>query len=83
MHHMQAASLLLLISLSSTCAPAHRLKLSKAEVHARVLTALTLVGMGGYLERGCHTLSGGQKQRVAIAGALVQRPKVLSFFPAA
>ena len=44
-----------------------------------MLAALTMVGMADYLERGCHTLSGGQKQRVAIAGALVQQPKVGGF----
>ena len=43
----------------------------------RVATALELVDLGGYADRGVHQLSGGQRQRVALARALVTEPEVL------
>ena len=42
----------------------------------RVDDALRAVGLEGFGPRPVHSLSGGQKQRVAIAGALVQQPRV-------
>lgn len=57
----------------------HRLDLSEDEVAARVSRALEAVNLGGedMMQRQVSTLSGGQKQRVAIAGALVESPRVL------
>ena len=57
----------------------HRDDLSQDEVLARVTGALEAVNLGGgdMLQRQVSTLSGGQKQRVAIAGALVESPRVL------
>lgn len=51
----------------------------RAEIPARVRSALTQVGMDGYAQRSVHTLSGGQKQRVALAGVLALDPAVLIF----
>ncbi|HEX3141816.1 MAG TPA: ABC transporter ATP-binding protein [Rhizobacter sp.] len=50
---------------------------AKAEIRARVTTALKLVEMEAYAERPAPALSGGQQQRVAIARALVSEPEVL------
>ncbi|MDO5649632.1 MAG: ABC transporter ATP-binding protein [Gallicola sp.] len=52
-------------------------KLSKEEVHEKVIKMIDIVGLKGrekYLPTG---LSGGQKQRVALARALVTEPRVL------
>ena len=52
-------------------------KLSKSEIHTRVMEMLEVVCLPGFEKRHVSSLSGGQQQRVAIARALVNRPKVL------
>ncbi len=54
-----------------------KVKLSEAEIKARVTEMLTAVNLTGFEKRSVTSLSGGQQQRVAIARALVNRPKVL------
>lgn len=53
-----------------------RYNLSKSVVRRLVKEALQIVGLEAFGDRPTNTLSGGEKQRVAIAGALVQYPKV-------
>jgi len=45
--------------------------------HARVLDALTALGIGHLADRPTHLLSFGQKKRAAIAGVLAMAPEVL------
>ena len=52
-------------------------KYTKAEIAAKVNSALKMVGLEDYGHRNVTSLSGGQQQRVAIARALVCEPKVL------
>ena len=54
-----------------------RPRLAAAEIKARVMEALRLVGMEDFAGRQATKLSGGQQQRVAFARALVRRPKLL------
>ena len=54
-----------------------RPRLAAADIKARVMDALRLVGMESYATRPATKLSGGQQQRVAFARALVRRPKLL------
>ena len=54
-----------------------RPRLSTADVKARVMEALRLVGMEDFATRPATKLSGGQQQRVAFARALVRQPKLL------
>jgi putative ABC transport system ATP-binding protein len=51
--------------------------LSRKERHARVETALSLVGLADRIHHTPAELSGGQEQRVAIARALVADPPLL------
>ena len=50
---------------------------TKAQLKARSLAALELVGMGHATTKRPHEISGGMKQRVGIARALAMEPKVL------
>lgn len=54
-------------------------KLSKDEIHKKVIDILKLVEMDGMESRMTNQLSGGQQQRVALARALVLEPSVLLF----
>lgn len=55
-----------------------KLGLSEDERHARVLEAISLVGLSeDTLDKSPFELSGGQKRRVALAGVLVMKPEVL------
>ena len=54
-----------------------RPRVAAADIKARVMDALRLVGMESYATRPATKLSGGQQQRVAFARALVRRPKLL------
>ncbi|MFG1270490.1 ABC transporter ATP-binding protein [Xanthobacter versatilis] len=47
------------------------------ELHARVLTALEMVGMAPFVDRPATELSGGQQQRVALARAYAFAPKAV------
>ncbi|MGI2335659.1 MAG: ABC transporter ATP-binding protein [Dehalogenimonas sp.] len=49
----------------------------KDVIKDRVLEALALVKMDGYVSRYAKTLSGGETQRVALARALVTQPEIL------
>jgi putative ABC transport system ATP-binding protein len=51
--------------------------ISKKERHARVETALSLVGLSDRMHHTPSELSGGQEQRVAIARAVVADPPLL------
>ena len=53
------------------------LGLSKAEIHAKVIKALELVGLKARAKNYPNQLSGGEQQRVAIARAIVNEPKLL------
>jgi iron(III) transport system ATP-binding protein len=50
-----------------------------AELKARTMKALELVGLGHLAERYATKLSGGQRQRVALARAIAYEPKVILF----
>jgi putative ABC transport system ATP-binding protein len=52
-------------------------RLSKAERHEHVLTALSVVALTDRAEHFPRQLSGGQEQRVAIARALVSDPTII------
>jgi len=49
----------------------------RAEIAARVMDVLALVGMQDMARRPAPLLSGGQQQRVALARAIVRRPRLL------
>jgi sulfate/thiosulfate transport system ATP-binding protein len=52
-------------------------KWKSADIEARVVELLELLGLRGLEKRYPHQLSGGQRQRVAIARALAPKPTVL------
>lgn len=54
-------------------------KLSREEIHKKVMDILDLVELHGMESRMTNQLSGGQQQRVALARALVVEPSVLLF----
>jgi len=49
----------------------------RAQIEARVMEVLALVGMKAMARRPAARLSGGQQQRVALARAIVRRPALL------
>ena len=53
------------------------LGLPKAEIHAKVMKVLDLVGLKSKAKQYPRHLSGGEQQRVAIARAIVNGPKIL------
>ncbi len=54
-------------------------RLSKDEIHERVLDAAKILQIENYLQRKPKQLSGGQRQRVAIGRAITRQPKVFLF----
>ncbi len=60
-------------------APVNVLHRTKAEVEAKVVELLELVGLSDKKDAYPHNLSGGQKQRVAIARALAMDPEIILF----
>lgn len=53
------------------------LRLSKSEIHSRIIRALSLVGILGHKNKYPSQLSGGQQQRVSLARALVTKSPLL------
>jgi len=52
-------------------------RVGRADIEAKVMEALRLVGMEKMARRPATDLSGGQQQRVAFARAIVRQPKLL------
>jgi len=57
----------------------HGLKLSKNEIHNRVVEKLKLVGLERYLNYYPDQLSGGQKKRISFARAIASEPEVILY----
>ena len=55
------------------------LKLQRAEIKKRVLTALDAVGLSELANQRPHLLSGGEKRRLAIAGILAMKSRIIVF----
>ncbi|HEY9305444.1 MAG TPA: sn-glycerol-3-phosphate ABC transporter ATP-binding protein UgpC [Mycobacterium sp.] len=51
-------------------------RITKGEIHERILDAARLLDLESYLDRKPKDLSGGQRQRVAMGRAIVRRPQV-------
>jgi biotin transport system ATP-binding protein len=51
------------------------LKLPRAELDARIDTALRRYGMERYRDHPCHHLSGGEKQLLALSSVLIMEPR--------
>lgn len=49
-------------------------KVNKKEIHERVLTTATMIGLSDRLESRPAELSGGQRQRVALGRAIIRQP---------
>lgn len=65
-------------ALENVMLPALKLgKYSRAEIEARALQKLALMGMDAYARKQAAKLSGGQQQRIAIARALVNDPLLI------
>lgn len=54
-------------------------KLSKAEIHTRVMNIIDAVELNDHIYKKPRQLSGGQQQRVAIARTLVLNPDIILF----
>ncbi len=52
-------------------------KLSKDEIHNKVIEAAEILGITDYLGKKPKEMSGGQRQRVALGRAIVREPKVM------
>ncbi len=61
----------------NVCIPGYIARRDRAEVEARALELLTMLGMEHRLTHKPSELSGGEQQRVAIARALINDPAVL------
>jgi putative spermidine/putrescine transport system ATP-binding protein len=57
--------------------PLRARRLPKASWPEKVRSALAMVGLAGYQERGVAQLSGGQRQRVALARAIIFEPRLI------
>src|SRR6267142_31620 len=57
--------------------PLRARRLPKASWPEKVRSALAMVGLAGYQERGVAQLSGGQRQRVALARAMIFEPRLI------
>ena len=55
------------------------MRMSRAEIAARVENAARMLRIEPYLQRKPKALSGGQRQRVAIGRAIVRNPKIFLF----
>jgi len=66
-----------LTAFENVALPLQLTSLSEAAKKARVLKALTMVGLADRLDHTPSELSGGQQQRVAIARALITDPSII------
>lgn len=57
--------------------PLRARRLPKSTYAKRVRSALAMVDLAGYEERGIAQLSGGQRQRVALARAMIFEPRLI------
>ena len=55
------------------------MQLSKDEVEARVVEALSAVGVLALADRPAHHLSGGEKRMVSVASVLAMRPRLVMY----
>lgn len=57
----------------------HSLKFSKQEVNAKVMEALTNVGLAHTVDLRPSELSGGMKKRIALARTLILKPEIILY----